>query len=48
LADCRNSGRLPSVARRRDVPLRLRFVMRFSLPSAPLSPLAPRRKGVKP
>ncbi len=42
-ATCRSSGGLPSAARRRDVPLRLRFVMRFSPPSAPLSPLADHR-----
>jgi hypothetical protein len=36
-------GGLPSAARRRDVPLRLRFARRFSPPSAPLSPLADRR-----
>lgn len=41
----RKCGGLPSAARRRDVPLRLRFATRYSAPSAPLSPLAdPRPK----
>ena len=36
-------GGLPSVARRRDAVLRLRFAKRFTPHSAPLSPLADRR-----
>jgi len=39
----RKRGGLPSAARRRDVPLRLRFARRCSPPSAPLSPLADHR-----
>jgi hypothetical protein len=42
-AGCRRCGRRPSAARRRDVPLRLRFARRYSPSFAPLSPLADHR-----